>query len=144
MYSITLPDLAWQKLYAFLKTYPGLYPGNEVHTRRFVEAVLWISRTGAQWRTLPHAYGKWNSVYKRFARWSDRGVWRALFAHFATEPDTEWLVLDSTIVRAHPCAAGAQKKTGDKPSKPSVAVWGASAPKFIFSPTPSDCPWILC
>jgi transposase len=112
MLPLTLPDLTWQNLYAFLKTYGGLYVGEEAHTRRFVEAVLWITRSGAQWRLLPKDYGAWNSVYKRYARWCDCGVWQAAFAHVATDADLEWRVLDSTVIRAHPCAAGAAKKNG--------------------------------
>ena len=107
-----LDDSYWSKIYACLKIIPGIYVGNEDKCRIFVDAVHWIMRTGAQWRDLPSEFGKWNTVFKRFARWSDKGVWDKLHQHFIEEPDMEWLLIDSTVVRAHPCAAGAQKKKG--------------------------------
>jgi transposase len=131
MLLITLPDSNWQTIYAFLKTCSGIYVGDEPETRCFVEAILWIARSGAQWRLLPKAYGNWNSIFKRFARWSDKQIWQQVFDHCAADPDREWLLLDSTIIRAHPCAAGALKKTVDKPSKRSDAVAAASAPRFM-------------
>ena len=84
--------------------------------RLFVEAVLWIARTGTPWRDLPSEFGVWNSVYQRFARWSRRGIWHQVFAQLATDADFEEVFIDSTIVRAHQHAAGAAKKTATKPS----------------------------
>lgn len=84
--------------------------GSARKCRRFVEAVIWVTRSGAQWRLLPKEYGKWNSVYKRYARWNDAGVWDQMMQYFAADADMENVQIDSTIVRAHPSAAGAQKK----------------------------------
>jgi transposase len=86
--------------------------GNESKTLQFITAILWIVRSGSPWELLPVQYGKWNSVYKRFARWCERGIWQQMHVHFAADPDLEWLLLDSTIIRAHPCAAGAAAKQG--------------------------------
>jgi transposase len=78
--------------------------------RLFVEAVLWIVRTGSPWRDLPAEFGLWNSVYMRFARWSRAGVWQRVFAQLSQEADLREIYLDSAIVRAHQHAASAQKK----------------------------------
>jgi transposase len=111
MTDIKLTDEQWVKIRDFLKTEPNVYIGqDEQMCRRFVEAVKWMSRSGSQWRLLPAEYGKWNTVYKRFGRWCEQGVWERMLAHFAADPDLENGMIDSTIVRAHPCAAGAQKK----------------------------------
>jgi putative transposase len=85
----------------------------------FVEAVLWIVRTGSPWRDLPDAFGEWNSVFRRFSRWSAKGVWWRLFEAMADDPDFEYLIVDATIVRAHQHAAGAQK--GGLTIRPSAA-----------------------
>ena len=77
--------------------------------RLFVEAVLWLVRTGVPWRDLPEDFGPWNSVFRRFSRWSRKGVWRRIFAALSDDPDFEYLIVDSTIVRAHQHASGAKR-----------------------------------
>ena len=102
-------DDQWDRVYQILRDLPGLYIRQEAATRRFVETVLWVARAGCAWRLLPEEYGAWNSVYKRFARWQEKGVWQALLDRLSEDADVEWLMLDSTVVRAHACAAGAKK-----------------------------------
>jgi putative transposase len=84
--------------------------------RLFVEAVLWIARTGSPWRDLPPQLGNWHNVYTRFSRWGKSGVWQRVIDAVRTDADLQALLLDSTIVRAHQHAAGAQKKTARKRS----------------------------
>ena len=110
---LVLDDETWQEIEDFLHNCPRAYVGNREKCRRFIEGCLWILRIGSQWRFLPDVYGKWNTVYKRFARWCDHHVWRHLHEYFIDDPDLEYLLADSTIVRAHPCAAGAPGKKGD-------------------------------
>jgi putative transposase len=86
------------------------------------EAILWIARTGCPWRDLPQYFGHWNNVYKRFARWCETGVWETVFAELSAGGDFEMVMLDSTIVRAHQHAAGAQTKRVIKPSGDLVAA----------------------
>jgi transposase len=89
----------------------------------FIEAVLYLARTGTPWRDLPEDFGHWDAVYNRFRRWEARGIWRQLWERLqGTDcPLTRHLFIDATIVRAHQHAAGALKKTVDKPHR----LWGA-------------------
>ena len=109
---VKLNDFQWEKILSFLKTCPNIYIGQENDCRNFLEAVLWMTRSGSQWRLLPKSFGNWNTIYKRFARWSAAGIFEKLFEHFAADKDLEYLLIDSTIVRAHACSSGAQKNTG--------------------------------
>jgi len=103
-----LSDADWARI-APLVPGKGSDPGRTgENTRLFVDAVLWIARTGSPWRDLPDEFGPWYSVYTRFWRWSRRSVWESLFNALADDPDFEYLMIDSTIVRAHQHAAGAK------------------------------------
>jgi transposase len=107
MSNAQLSDEQWHKILNFLQQQDGIYIGKQQDCRRFMEAVLWMLRSGAQWRLLPAEQGRWNSVYRRFARWGRHRVWDHMLAFFRTDADLESLMLDSTVVRAHACAAGA-------------------------------------
>lgn len=111
MSAIKIADSQWRKIYVFLKAHPDVYAGKQAACRRFVEGVHWMLRSGAQWRELPEQFGNWNSVYKRFAGWEERGIWADMHAEFSQDPDMESVLLDSTVIRAHMCAAGGSKKT---------------------------------
>lgn len=131
MTKIRLSDEEWAQIQAYLRTRKDVKVGSARACRRFVEGVLWVLRSGAQWRLLPRKYGKWNSVYKRFARWCESGVWDGMLRVLGSDADMETVMLDSTVVRAHPCAAGALKKTVGKPRKRWDAAEGASRPKSM-------------
>jgi len=101
-----LDDRQWARVataLAELRSGRGRPPLND---RNFVEAVLWIHRTGAPWRDLPDDFGPWKTVYNRFDRWAKWGTWEALFERLSTDIDDEWHSIDSTINRAHQHAAG--------------------------------------
>lgn len=76
--------------------------------RLFVEAVLWIARTGAPWRDLPEEFGNWYTVYTRFWRWAQKGVWERIFKRLSEDPDFEYVLIDATLVRVHQHGTGAK------------------------------------
>ncbi len=118
MLPLTLSDEQWQKMLPILRAHPNAYVGQADECRRFLSAVLWMARSGAQWRLLPKEYGYWNTIYRRFARWSEQGIFQQLHQALADDADMEHLLIASTIIRAHPCAAGAAKKVAVKKRKP--------------------------
>lgn len=89
--------------------------------RLFLEAVLWIARTGAPWRDLPPQLGNWHNTYTRFSRWGKTGVWQRIIDAVSKDVDLQALFLDSTIVRAHQHAAGAQKNKAPRRSDDRAA-----------------------
>jgi transposase len=102
-----LTDDEWTNLYEILQLISCIYVRSVKKTRIFLNAVLWVLRSGAQWRFLPDSFGKWNSVFKRFSRWCKQGIWQKLHESCIQHPDLQHILIDSTIARAHACAAGA-------------------------------------
>ena len=129
MANLELTSYQWDKILTFLCSRSDLYVGCETDCRPFVAAVLWIARSGAPWRMLPAEYGKWNSIYRLYANWRHRGIWTALHQRLADDLDTEYFIIDSAIVRAHPDAAGAPKKGTASTPRHQGAAGAGSAPK---------------
>jgi transposase len=119
-----LRDDQWERI-------KDLLPGRQGHVgvtardnRRFVEAVLYRYRAGIAWRDLPARFGDFRVVHLRHSRWSRRGVWQRVFEVLAQDADNEYVLIDSTIVRAHQHSAGA-KKGGLNNVRPLDAAVGA-------------------
>lgn len=104
-----LTEEAWQQLEALLGrllSKRGAKPKLEV--REFLEAILYLARTGVPWRDLPACFGAWDAVYQRFRRWQKRGTWEALWRALQ-EPAAaaaQRIFVDSSVVRAHQHAVG--------------------------------------
>jgi len=133
-----ITDEQWNKIKDLL---PGQrhHPGRTAADNRgFINAVLWIAKTGVPWRDLPERFGEWNSVFQRFNRWSQRGVWGRLLGVWQ-DPDLECLMLDSTVIRAHQHAAGARKKGAR--TKRSADRAADSAPSCTWPSRPRGVRW---
>ena len=109
-----LRDDQWERLKEFV---PGGCKGKRgprTDNRRFLNALLWMARSGARWRDLPEHLGGYETVKRRYYRWIEMGVLDEILAALAREADLEWLMIDSTIVRAHQHAAGPRREKGGR------------------------------
>ena len=112
-----LSEEQWERIEGML---PGKRqdPGRSGSDNRvFVNGVLWVLRSGAHWHDLPERYGKWKTVHKRFTRWAKSGVWEGVFESLIKDRKNDYLMLDSTLVKAHQQAA-----TGK--GGPAIRLWG--------------------
>lgn len=109
-----LQDKEWERIEDLLPGRRGTVGAPSKDNRLFVNAVIWIARSGAPWRDLPERYGKWNSVWRRFRRWSQSDIWKKVFSELTIDADWEEMMIDSTAVRVHQHAAGALKKKRNK------------------------------
>ena len=109
----TLSEQEWERLLPLLRSHPRVHVGNPMRCRRFVDEVFRILRSGAQWRQLRHSQTNWNSVFKRFSAWAKHGVWQTVLDTLAQGADLQNICIDSTVNRAHACAAGAVASTAE-------------------------------
>lgn len=92
---------------------PGRSGGDN---RLFVEAILWVVRTGSPWRDLPTGFGNWNTVFRRYRDWVKADVFKRLFDACSEEPDMEYAMVDATIVKVHRHGQGAKGGLAARPS----------------------------
>ena len=121
----TISDDSWDRIKDLLPGKAGDPGVTAKDNRLFIDAIVWMAKTGAPWRDMPERFGNSNSIWRRFDRWSKKGVWERVFRALR-DSDREWLLLDSTVIRAHQHAAGAK---GGKTPKRWDALVVASAPK---------------
>ena len=109
-YRYELTEEQWNKIKDNLPGVKGKWGGISQNNRRFINGIMWIARSGAPWRDLPSEFGNWNNVHRRFSRWSKNGVWQMIFNTLAESDETDWLMIDATIVKVHQHACGGGKK----------------------------------
>ena len=117
-----LKDEQWERVAPLLPGKAGDPGRTGSDNRLFLEAVLWMVRTGAPWRDLPEAFGSWNTVFRRFRRWAQAGVVERLFQSLSGDPDFEYAFIDGTIIRVHQHGTGA---------KGGLVVRGLGAPAAV-------------
>src|SRR5690242_2393323 len=104
----SLTDAQWERMQPFCLGKPSDPGRTGGDGRLFLEAVLWIARTGSPWRDLPPLFGKWNSVFKRFRDWVKADVFKRMFEAVSDDPDMEYAMVDATIVKVHRHGLGAK------------------------------------
>ncbi len=107
-----LTEEQWSRLKPYLPYGSTGKPGRNANNRLFIDALLWMARSGGRWRDLPERFGRFDSVKRRYYLWVEAGVLEDVFKALRTHADQEWLMMDATIVRAHAQAAGARYKKG--------------------------------
>ena len=108
-----LTDAQWNKIEPLLPR-GGRGQPSVRGDRNFINAVLWIAKTGAPWRDLPERFGSWKTLYNRFREWSKADKWQEIFEALALNDDDVAGIIDASIVRAYQDAAGGRggpKKT---------------------------------
>lgn len=122
--SHALTDAQWHQVKDLLPGKKGAPGRTAADNRLFVDAILFVAKTGIPWRDLPERFGKWNSVWRRFDRWCELGIWRKL-AEELGESDLAELQLDSTSVKVHAAGVGGRRQAGEKKTTPTSAAVSA-------------------
>ena len=117
-----LSDEQWERIAPFCSGKVGDPGRSGEDNRLFVEAVIWIARTDSPWRDLPPSFGNWNSVFVRFRRWAEKGIFDGIFKALSDDPDFEYVIVDGTIVRVHQHGTGAKGGLKIRPLAGRAAV----------------------
>jgi transposase len=143
------PDAAWASLHARLRTIPRIWKADVAALRRFVEAVIYVLRTGVAWDDLPARFGRPDSVQRRFRRWAREGIWDELFLDGIPTDALGTLMLGSSACKAQRFASGARgggeealgRSRGGLPTKIHAVVDGLGRPLcFLLTPgQAADC-----
>ncbi len=112
MARLILRDDQWDRIAPLLPGKEGDRGVTARDNRLFLEAVLWILRTGSPWRDLPLEFGHWHRVYVRYNRWSHKGHWERIFKALSQDTDFEYLMVDGSIIRVHQDDAPQKKTAG--------------------------------
>jgi transposase len=103
-----LTDAQWAKMEPHCLGKPSDPGRSGRNNRLFMEAVLWVARTGSPWRDLPERFGNWSTAFRRFRDWREADVFRCIFDALSEEPDMEYAMVDATIVKVHRHGQGAK------------------------------------
>ena len=108
-YEVT--DDEWERIKPYLpRTREGSRGRPAADSRKMLNGISWILRSGAAWRDLPERYGPWQTVYKRFVKWQEAGIFEKIFKDLALDADMQDISIDSTCIKAHKASAGAKKQ----------------------------------
>ena len=135
---LMLNNQHWKKLKPILQEI-GIY--DYANLRKTVEGILYKMRTGIPWRDLPRYFGKTNTIFKAFNRWSQSNKLIKLFEKMIHFPDMEWLFIDATYIKAHQHSSngdmkgqGIDKSVAGNSSKIHLAVDAHGNPiRFIIT-----------
>ena len=131
MVRLCLTDAQWKKIEPLCLGKPTDPGRTGSDNRMFLEAVLWIARTGSPWRDLPAMFGNWNTVFQRFRYWVERDVFERIFDAVSDDPNMDYAMVDATIVKVHRHGQGAK---GGLKARPSANREAAGRPKSSRSP----------
>ena len=132
-----LTDAQWARLAPLM---PGGCKGKRgprTNNRLFMDALLWMARSGSRWRDLPERFGDFRTVKRRYYDWVERGVLMNLFKALGQDGDFEWLCVDATVIRAHQHASGARRKKGGLMPRALAAQKAVWEPSCMPRPTAS-------
>ena len=110
-------DDQWDRIKDLLPGRIGHVGATARNNRLFIDAVLYRYRTGIPWRDLPEPFGNVKNVHRRFSRWAKKGIWHNLLSLLTEDADEEYILIDSTLVRAHQHSSGA---VGRNPSAQAI------------------------